>query len=97
MKITLPLVLAFTMTTFFVSCDSKGERQREQALEKQADSLEVEAQAARKTAEARADAIEANKPIVTDQVDRAAETERKAGEAVAKDLEKKAEATRELK
>jgi hypothetical protein len=97
MKKLLPLFLALTIPSIFVACDSKGERDRKNALEKQADSLEVQADATRKTAEARADAVEANKPIIKDQVDQAANAERKAGEAAADNLEKKAEATRDLK
>lgn len=97
MKRILPVLLLVTATTLVTSCDSKGERDRKNALEKQADSLEAEAKAARKTAEARADAVEANKPIVKDQVDKAADAERKAGEEAARELEKKAAATRELK
>lgn len=96
MKAILPLILALATTGLFVSCD-KAEHDRKQALEKQADSLETQAKAERKAGEARADAVEANKPVVVDQVNRQAEAERKAAEDAARELERKAAATRDQK
>ncbi len=97
MKTILPLALALAASVTFVSCDSKEEKARANALEKKADALEAQADATRKVGEARAEAVEAQKPVVENNIDQAAENERKAAEAAAAELKRQADAARNAK
>lgn len=94
----IALVAAFTLG----ACDSKEENARQDALERKADNLEDNADAVRRDAERKADALEsqkssANAPSTNSSLENAADAKRRAAEGTADGLENKADAVREQK
>ena len=97
-----PIYLLPLLVIGLAGCDSAQENQRQAALEEKADAAENQADATRKMAEKKADAIESTKTgsetlnPATPQ-DKAANAVRKEGEAKADALENKADAIRDAK
>lgn len=99
--ITLSLI-AIAGALTLGACDSKEENARENTLERKADNLEDTADAVRKDAERKADALEsqkntANPSSTNSALENAADAKRNAAESTADSLEKKADAEREKK
>lgn len=102
MKSITPAIIAGAAVFILGACDSKEEQARKNALEQKADSLEIQADAARKGAEKAADSIESQKAIsnapgTNRELDKSADSTRKAGETAAEKLENQADGTREKK
>ena len=88
----------------FVSCDSKQEQAREEALEQKAENLEASADQLRKDGEkvaelkeSHADAIRDGREKAAYAVENSADATREAVEKRADELEEEADATREAK
>ncbi|SOD41688.1 hypothetical protein [Nitrosovibrio sp. Nv4] len=93
-----PVLTAAILAFALAGCESKQENQREEALEKKADTMEQKADVVRERGEAAADLAEKKDPgMDTSATDRAAEAARETSERSADQLEEYADRTREKK